>query len=338
MLIFATINTKNITMKINLYILLLVGLVTFSNASCAGSDETNSTDNTTKAVETSDANTAEIAETESLDKPVAPVVGTPEGTTKVKMTTSMGEVTILLYDATPIHRDNFIKLVEEGFYEGLLFHRIIKDFMIQGGDPDSKGAAAGQALGGGGPGYTLEAEIIPGLIHKKGALSAARLGDQGNPEKRSSGSQFYIVTGKVTPMSQLKSMADQQNKQLEDQKVGAFLQDPANKSYTDKYSELQKLYQTNTPENQEKATKEFELLLAEIKPLALKGFVPAGYTAEQMEVYASVGGTPFLDNNYTVFGEVIEGLDIVDKMGVVKTAPGDRPVEDLKIISMKIIK
>jgi peptidyl-prolyl cis-trans isomerase B (cyclophilin B) len=210
--------------------------------------------------------------------------------------------------------------------------------MIQGGDPDSKGATAGQALGSGGPGYTLEAEIIPGLIHKKGALSAARLGDQANPEKRSSGSQFYIVTGKVTPMAQLKSMADQQNKQLEDQKVGAFLQDPANKKYTDKYAELQQLYQTNVPENQEKATKEFEILLAEIKPLALKDFVPTGYSEEQMKVYESIGGTPFLDNNYTVFGEVTEGLDIVEKMGVVKTAPGDRPVEDLKIISMKIIK
>ncbi len=325
-------------MKINLYILLLLGLITFSNASCAGSDETNTTANTEEISETKVQTENVVTETNETDKTLAPITGTPEGTTKVKMKTSMGDVTILLYDATPIHRDNFIKLVEEGFYEGLLFHRVIKDFMIQGGDPDSKGAAAGQALGSGGPGYTLEAEIIPGLVHKKGALSAARLGDQANPEKRSSGSQFYIVTGKVTPIAQLKSMADQQNKQLEDQKIGAFLQNPANKKYTDKYTELQQLYQTNVPENQEKATKEFELLLAEIKPLALKDFTPTGYTEEQMEVYSTIGGAPFLDNNYTVFGEVIEGLDIVEKIGVVETAPGDRPVEDVKIINMKIIK
>lgn len=324
-------------MKFNLYILFLLGLITFSNASCAGSDETNTTENSEKVDSIVTQNEITNTETSETNIP-APVIGTPEGTTKVKMKTSMGDVTILLYDATPIHRDNFIKLVNEGFYEGLLFHRVIKDFMIQGGDPDSKGAAAGQALGGGGPGYTLEAEIVPGLIHKKGALSAARLGDQQNPEKRSSGSQFYIVTGKVTPLAQLKSMADQQNKQLEDQKVGAFLQDPANKKYTDKYTELQQLYQTNVPENQEKATKEFELLLAEIKPLALKNFVPTGYNEEQMQVYSTIGGAPFLDNNYTVFGEVTEGLDIVEKIGIVKTAPGDRPIEDVKIISMEIIK
>jgi len=325
-------------MKLNLYLLLLLGLTAFSNTSCAGSDETSTTENSEKTDKSVVQNETITTDATDSENTAAPIIGTPEGTTKVKMKTSMGDVTILLYDATPIHRDNFIKLVEEGFYEGLLFHRIIKDFMIQGGDPESKGAAAGKALGGGGPGYTLEAEITPGLIHKKGALSAARLGDQQNPEKRSSGSQFYIVTGKVTPMAQLKSMADQQNKQLEDQKVGAFLQDPANKTYTEKYAELQKLYQTNVAENQAKATKEYELLLAEIKPLALKGFVPAGYSQEQMDVYATIGGTPFLDNNYTVFGEVIEGLDIVDQMGVVKTAPGDRPVEDLKIISMKIVK
>lgn len=325
-------------MKSNLYFLLLLGLTTFSNTSCAGSDDSKSTENAENTIDTTATSEVVIDDNTTSIESVTPIIGTPEGTTKVKMKTSLGDVTILLYDATPIHRDNFIKLVKDGFYEGLLFHRVIKDFMVQGGDPDSKGAAAGQALGGGGPGYTLEAEIIPGLIHKKGALSAARLGDQGNPEKRSSGSQFYIVTGKVTPMAQLKSMADQQNKQLEDQKVGEFLQNPANKKYTDKYTELQQLYQTNTPENQAKATKEFEILLAEIKPLALKNFVPTGYTEEQMKVYESVGGTPFLDNNYTVFGEVIEGLDIVDKMGVVATAPGDRPVEDLKIISMKIVK
>ena len=269
-------------MKFNLYIALILGFFSFSNASCASSEE-NSASKTETAEDTTKQNN-EVSDVVIPTEKVEIKTGTPEGTTKIKMKTSMGNVTILLYDATPIHRDNFVKLVNEKFYEGVLFHRIIKEFMIQGGDPDSKGAPAGKALGSGGPGYTLEAEIMPGLYHKKGALSAARLGDQQNPEKRSSGSQFYIVTGKITPAAQLASMAEQQNRQIEDQVIGAFLQHPANKKYTDKYTELQKLYQTNVPENQEKATKEFDLLMAEIKPIALKNHTPFTYSEEQLKI------------------------------------------------------
>jgi len=184
-------------------------------------------------------------------------------------------MTILLYDETPKHRDNFIKLVKDGFYNGTLFHRVIRDFMIQGGDPESKGAAPKQRLGTGGPGYTIEAEFRPEFIHKKGALSAARQGDQVNPEKRSSGSQFYIVQGKKATADELNRISSQ---------TGAF------------------------------------------------------YTADQIKTYQQIGGTPFLDNQYTVFGEVIEGLDVIDKIAAVKTRPGDRPVEDLEMTMTLINK
>ena len=128
---------------------------------------------------------------------------------KVKIQTTLGDIIVRLYDETPLHRDNFIKLVKEGYYNGTLFHRVIKDFMIQGGDPDSKGAPAGKHLGVGGPSYTLDAEIKPGLFHKRGALAAARQGDEVNPERKSSGSQFYIVWGKVYNQSQLGQLAKQ---------------------------------------------------------------------------------------------------------------------------------
>ncbi len=258
--------------------------------------------------------------------------------TKVLIKTSMGDIKVLLYDETPGHRDNFVKLVKENFYNDILFHRVIKDFMIQTGDPKSKGAAKGVNLGAGGPGYTLPAEIIPGLFHKKGALSAARQGDQVNPQKNSSGSQFYIVTGKVTPRAQLDQMAAQQNKQAQDQAIGAFLEDPKNATYMDKYKAYQAMYQTQDQEKMAEAQKGFETLIAEITPLATTNLELPGYSEEQKKVYETIGGTPFLDNNYTVFGEVIEGLDIVDKIGLVATAPGDRPVEDVKIISMEIVK
>ncbi|MDR0367979.1 MAG: peptidylprolyl isomerase [Bacteroidales bacterium] len=163
--------------------------------------------------------------------------------TIVLLKTTMGDMKIKLYNETPLHRDNFIKLVNQKFYDGLLFHRVIKNFMIQAGDPESKNAPAGKRLGSGGPGYTIAAEILPQLKHKKGAVAAARLSDQINPQRESSGSQFYIVQS-----------------------------------------------------------------------------------------------APHLDGDYTVFGEVIEGLDILDKIANVKTAPGDRPIEDVKIISATIVK
>ena len=196
---------------------------------------------------------------------------TKDGPTRVALETRFGTMTIELFDDTPAHRDNFIKLVEEGFYNDLLFHRVIKDFMVQGGDPNSRGAAPGTRLGTGGPGYTIEAEMDSTHLHLKGALSAARQGDQVNPEKRSSGSQFYLVQGKTYSADQLANFE----------------------------SRMQK----NHP-----------------------GFA---YTAEQKTAYATDGGTPFLDMEYTVFGQVIDRLDIIDSIAAVRTARGDRPLEDV---------
>ncbi len=187
---------------------------------------------------------------------------------KALIKTDYGNMTVLLYDETPKHRDNFIKLVKEGYYNGTLFHRVIRDFMIQGGDPDSKGAAANQPLGRGGPGYTIQAEFHPEYIHKKGALAAARQGDQVNPERRSSGSQFYIVQGKKVTAAELNNIA---------KRTGAI------------------------------------------------------YTPEQIKTYETIGGTPFLDNQYTVFGEVIDGLDVIDKIAAVQTGAMNRPVKDVKM-------
>lgn len=185
--------------------------------------------------------------------------------TKVRIETPYGDMVVKLYDETPKHRDNFIKLVKGGFYDNLLFHRVIENFMIQGGDPDSKDAPAGKMLGVGDVGYTVPAEFVPGLYHKKGALSAARQGDAVNPAKASSGCQFYIVQGQVYPQ-EMFSMFESRGLKLND---------------------------------------------------------------EQKQLYSTVGGTPHLDGDYTVFGEVIEGLDVIDKIAAVQTDRADRPVEDV---------
>jgi cyclophilin family peptidyl-prolyl cis-trans isomerase len=194
--------------------------------------------------------------------------------TKILITTSYGEMKLVLYNETPKHRDNFINLVKEGFYDSTLFHRVIETFMIQGGDPESKNAKANKMLGNGGPGYTLPAEINPKIIHKRGALSAARMGDNVNPMRESSGSQFYIVQGKKSTQEELEQIGKR------------------------------------------------------------NGIV---YTEEQIKEYTTNGGTPFLDMNYTVFGELIEGFDVIDKIAVVKKGRADRPKEDIKM-TMKIVK
>jgi len=193
----------------------------------------------------------------------------------VEMETTAGTMLIQLYDETPIHRDNFIKLAEQNFYDNLLFHRVIDGFMIQGGDPGSKNAKAGSSLGSGGPGYTLEAEFKPNLVHVAGALAAARQGDNVNPEKRSSGSQFYIVHGKEVKEDRLKAIGD---------RAGIT------------------------------------------------------YSPDIIKEYMQKGGTPFLDNAYTVFGKIVNGMSVVEKIAQVKKDGRDRPLEDIKIISVKAIK
>lgn len=196
--------------------------------------------------------------------------------TQVRMKTSLGEITLLLYDDTPMHRDNFIELINKKFYDGILFHRVIPGFMIQAGDPNSKNAKTGDRLGSGNPGYTVPAEFRPQLYHKKGALAAARLGDQANPKKESSGSQFYIVTGKVWTNNELNQMEST----------------------------------TTHPK----------------------------FTDEQRQIYTTIGGYPPLDYNYTVFGEVTEGVEIAEKIGLVKRDRSDRPLDDVKILSITILK
>jgi len=198
----------------------------------------------------------------------------------VQLQTSMGNITVRLSDLTPLHRDNFIKLVKSRYYDGILFHRVINKFMIQAGDPDSRNAAPGKPLGEGGPNYTIPAEFRPELFHKKGVIAAAREGDDVNPQKASSASQFYLTQGRVFTTAQLDSL--------------------------------------------------------EIK--RLKGRkIPANYR----QVYTTLGGVPHLDQAYTVFGEVINGLNVIDSIAAVPTSKGadkDRPLKDVTIIQAKMIK
>ena len=235
---------------------------------------------------------------------------------KVRIQTMLGDIVVRLYDETPLHRDNFLKLVKEGYYDGTLFHRVIKDFMVQGGDPDSKGAPAGKMLGMGGPGYTIEAEIKDSIYHKRGALAAARQGDQVNPERRSSGSQFYIVWGQVYNEGQLRQFS----KQLRMQR----LQDVFNALAAEHRSEIMQM-------RKDKDRAGLQQLQDRLADEAEKRVGDAGLTDEQVKVYSTVGGTPHLDGQYTVFGEVEEGLEVVEMIQSSATGRGDRPVDDIEM-------
>lgn len=245
--------------------------------------------------------------------------------TLVKIETTAGDIKVKLYNETPKHRDNFIKLVEDGAYEGTLFHRVIKDFMIQAGDPDSKNAPKGKMLGAGDVGYTIPAEFVyPKYFHKKGALSAARQSDNVNPKKESSGCQFYIVTGKVYNDSTLLSMESQMN----ENRVNVIFNTLAQKHMKEIYKLRKSNDENGLYDLQEK-------LFAQAQELADKE-PDFHFTPEQIEAYTTVGGTPHLDGEYTVFGEVVEGMDIVDKIQQVKTDRSDRPEEDVKILKATI--
>lgn len=248
------------------------------------------------------------------------------GDVMVDVKTSVGDIRILLYGETPKHRDNFLKLVNDGFYEGVLFHRVINQFMIQTGDPESKGAPAGKALGSGGPGYNVDAEIVyPKYFHKRGALAAARQGDEVNPERRSSGSQFYIVTGKVYSDGQLGQM----QKQLEYQQKQTIFNGLA-MQYRDSIMNMRR--------NRDQAGLQAlqDELVAKTEAEAAKN--PATFTDAQRAAYTTVGGTPHLDGTYTVFGEVVSGMDVVEKIEKTATGAMDRPKEDIKILSMTVVK
>ena len=242
--------------------------------------------------------------------------GNMDNETLVKIETTLGDIKVKLYNETPKHRDNFIKLAEDGVYEGTLFHRVIKDFMIQAGDPDSKNAPKGKMLGAGDVGYTLPAEFVyPKYFHKKGALSAARQGDNVNPKKESSGCQFYIVTGKVYNDSTLLGMESQMN----ENKINVIFNTLAQKHMKEIYKMRKENDENGLYELQEKLFAEAEAEVAKQPEFH--------FTPEQIEAYTTVGGTPHLDGEYTVFGEVIEGMDIVDKIQQVKTDRSDRPEE-----------
>lgn len=246
--------------------------------------------------------------------------------TLVKIETTAGDIKVKLYNETPKHRDNFIKLVKDGMYEGTLFHRVIKDFMIQAGDPDSKNAPKGKMLGAGDVGYTIPAEFVyPKFFHKKGALSAARQGDNVNPKKESSGCQFYIVTGKVYNDSTLLSMESQMN----ENKINVIFNTLAQKH-------MKEIYKMRKANDEDGLYDLQEKLFAEAQEIAAKQ-PEFHFTPEQIEAYTTVGGTPHLDGEYTVFGEVVEGMDVVDKIQQVKTDRSDRPEEDVKIIKATIL-
>ncbi len=240
--------------------------------------------------------------------------------TKVIIKTTKGDIRVRLYDETPKHRDNFIKLAKEGYFDGTLFHRVIKDFMIQGGDPDSKDAPKGKRLGTGGPDYTIPAEFVyPQYFHKRGALSAARLGDEVNPERESSGSQFYIVWGKTFKESELKQMEKQMAMQQEQQVFQSLAT-----AHRNEIMDMRRNRDRNgLMQLQDKLVDETK---AKCKEMGKPTFTP-----EQEETYTTVGGTPFLDNQYTVFGEVEEGLDVVEAIQNCKTSRDDRPEEDIKM-------
>lgn len=235
---------------------------------------------------------------------------------KVKIQTMFGDIIVCLYDETPIHRANFIKLAKEGYYDGTLFHRVIKDFMIQGGDPDSKGAPAGKMLGVGGPDYTLEAEIKPDLLHKRGALAAARQGDEVNPERRSSGSQFYIVWGQVYNEGQLRQFS----KQLRMQKIQDAFNALASEHRTEIMQMRRERNRVGLQELQDRLAVEAENKVGK-----------EGLTDKQLKQYSTIGGTPHLDGQYTVFGEVEEGLEFVEMIQATATGRADRPIDDIEM-------
>ena len=245
----------------------------------------------------------------------------------VLMRTNKGDITLKLYNDTPLHRDNFLRLVADKQYEGLLFHRVIKDFMIQGGDVTSKDAPMNKSLGAGDLGYTVPAEFrYPVRFHKKGALCAARTGDEVNPEKASSASQFYIVTGKKYSDAELNQM----EKQLENRLKQAIF----TRLQTENKSKIMSLYRSG---NKEELAILRDTLIGKVELEAESRKMEAKISSEVREAYKTVGGVPFLDNEYTVYGEVVDGLDVVDAIQAMKTNKQDRPTENVVILSVEVI-
>ena len=249
-----------------------------------------------------------------------------DNATLVKIETTMGDITVKLYDETPKHKENFIKLVKEGVYDSTLFHRVIKNFMIQAGDPTSKTASATDTLGSGDVGYTIPAEFNPKFFHKRGVLAAARQGDDVNPNKESSGCQFYIVTGRKFSEAQMINMENQMNEARLDTVFQALARKHMKEIYKmRKANDMEGLMELqDSLENQ--ARKEVA------KEPALK------FTPEQIKAYTTVGGTPHLDGNYTVFGEVVDGMNVVAEIETAKTNRQDRPTQDIRILKATVLE
>lgn len=247
-----------------------------------------------------------------------------EKRTLVKLETTMGNITVALYNETPKHRDNFIKLVKEGVYDSTLFHRVIKQFMIQAGDPESKNAADTAMLGNGDVGYTIPAEFNPKFFHKKGVLAAARQGDDVNPEKASSGCQFYIVTGRKFTEPQLLGMENKINDQREEAIFDTLAR-----------QHMKEIYKLRKAGDNAALLELQDSLEAQASALADKE-EKFRFSPEQIKAYTTVGGAPHLDGSYTVFGEVTDGMDVVDKIEIAKTNRADRPIDNIRILKAVI--
>ena len=244
---------------------------------------------------------------------------------RVEIKTTLGTIEVALYNETPKHRDNFIKLAKEGYYDGVLFHRVIDEFMCQAGDGNSKTATVDTRLGDGDPGYTVEAEFVyPKLFHKRGALAAARTPDQVNPERRSSGSQFYIVTGKKYTAQQLAQMEQsRRNQQMQE-------------IFNSLAASHRKDIMMWRREGNTAALDSLQAKLVDQTKAQVEKDGAFTFTSAQIEAYQTVGGTPHLDAQYTVFGEVVKGMDVVAKIEKSETGRNDRPVQDIRIIKMTI--
>ncbi|WP_340111152.1 peptidylprolyl isomerase [Maribellus mangrovi] len=243
---------------------------------------------------------------------------------KVELTTIYGNVILELSNETPLHRDNFVKLVKEGYFDDMLFHRVIEGFGIQSGDPNSKNAKPREALGNGGPDYTIPAEINAQLFHKRGALNAAR---DNNPDRASAGSQFFIVQGKVQNDNTLDRSEKRINNWLAEH---YFINDPANKAFRDSFEMAMR------NENEQAYMRWIDSIQSGGKNYT--NFEPYSYPEAHREVYKTNGGAPHLDQNYTVFGEVIQGMNIVDSIAAQPVDSLDRPLNDVRIISARILE
>lgn len=248
-----------------------------------------------------------------------------EKVTFVIIETNMGNMKFKLHNETPLHRDNFLKLINESYFDSLLFHRVIYQFMIQGGDPESRGAKEGKVLGNGGPSYQIPAEFHSDLFHQKGALAAAREGDDVNPDMNSSGSQFYIVQGRIFDSLTLEALQARRKQQYRSMEFKRYMNRPENEELYFQYMQAMKSGDRLTGED----------IMNKTNPIIDSILVKYEYSPQQIEAYTTVGGTPHLDNAYTVFGQMVEGFEVLDEIAKVTTDRNDRPMNDV-VMSIKV--